>query len=136
SFRAPLDGYTLPMFGGVVMRIHSFGGAHLAIAVGLFAATGSGQQPAPVGYDDTPMQPNGKWRIHDANRPQPTVVTAPPALATPTPPPSDATVLIGTKDDLGAWQMADGSPATWPMKNGVAETGKGIIRTKAQFTDF
>src|SRR4030095_6750043 len=82
SFRAPLDGYTLPMFGGVVMRIHSFGGAHLAIAVGLFAATGSGQQPAPVGYDDTPMQPNGKWRIHDANRPPPTVVTAPPALAT------------------------------------------------------
>ena len=119
------------------MRIHSFGGARLAIAVLLFAATISGQQPAPVGYDDTPMQPNGKWKIHDANRPQPTVVTPPPAPATPTPPPSDATVLIGTKDDLSAWQMmTDGSPVTWPMKNGVAETGKGIIRTKAEFTDF
>ena len=118
------------------MRIHSFGGVRIAITVVLLAATISGQQPAPVGYDDTPMQPNGKWRVHDGNRPQPTVVTPPPAQASPTPPPSDATALIGTKDDLSAWQMMDGSPATWPMKNGVAETGKGIIRTKAEFTDF
>jgi len=118
------------------MRIHGFGGTHLAIAILLLAAPIFGQQPAPVGYDDTPMQPNGKWRIHDGNRPQPTVVTPPPAAATPTPPPSDATVLIGTKDDLSAWQMMDGTPATWPMKNGVAETGKGIIRTKAEFSDF
>src|SRR5215470_8769292 len=32
--------------------------------------------------------------------------------------------------------MTDGSAATWAMKNGVAETGKGIIRTTAEFTDF
>src|SRR5262249_14711252 len=100
------------------------------------AAPRPGRQPAPAGSGYRPMQPNGRWRIHDGNRPQPTVVTPPPALATPTPPPSDATVLIGTKDDLSVWQMMDGSPATWPMKNGVAETGKGIIRTKAEFTDF
>ena len=31
-------------------------------------------QQAPVGYDDTPMQPNGKWRIHDGKRPQPAMV--------------------------------------------------------------
>ena len=24
---------------------------------------------APIGYDDTPMQPNGKWRVHDGKRP-------------------------------------------------------------------
>ena len=31
--------------------------------------------PAPTGYKDTPMQPNGKWHIHDGTRPQPRVVT-------------------------------------------------------------
>ena len=35
--------------------------------------------PSPTGYDDTPMQPNGKWRIHDGTRPQPRVVTPGPA---------------------------------------------------------
>ena len=28
-------------------------------------------QQAPIGYDDTPMQPNGKWRVHDGTRPYP-----------------------------------------------------------------
>jgi hypothetical protein len=118
---------------------NSLRGASLAALVVLLAGSVAGQQapaPAPVGYDDTPMQPNGKWKVHDANRPQPTVVAPGPAPATPLPPPADATVLIGTKDDLSAWTMTDGSPVTWPMKNGVAQTGKGIIRTKAEFTDF
>jgi len=117
------------------MRIHRFGGAHVAFAVVLLAATISGQQPAPTGYDDTPMQPNGKWKIHDGNRPQPTVVTPSPAAATPVNAPQDATVLIGARADLSAWQMMDGSPVTWAMNNGVLETGKGLIRTKAEFTD-
>ena len=77
-------------------------------------ATVSGQQ-APIGYDDTPMQPNGRWRVHA---------------------PSDAIVLVGASDDLGAWQMADGSAATWAMRRGVLRTGKGILRTKQQFTDL
>ena len=93
-------------------------------------------QPPIVGYDDTPMQPGGRWHIHDGTRPQPTVVTPGPAALNPVPPPADATVLIGTRDDLTAWQMMDGSPATWPMTNGVAETGKGVMRTRAEFTDF
>lgn len=96
-------------------------------------ATASGQQ-APIGYDDTPMQPNGKWRVHDGTRPYPVVVTVAPA-AMPAPPPSDAIVLLGTNDDLSAWQMTDGSPATWTMKGGVLQTGKGMLRTKQIFTD-
>src|SRR5262245_23000329 len=100
------------------MRIASLRRAHFAVAVVLLAGRVAGQQaPAPVGYDDTPMQPNGKWKIHDGNRPQPTVVSPGPALATPLPPPADATVLIGAHDDLGAWTMTDGSPVTWTMKN-------------------
>ena len=60
----------------------------LALAGSLLA------QQAPVGYDDTPMQPNGKWRVHDGKRPQPRMVTPGPARMTPAPAPQDATVLI------------------------------------------
>lgn len=89
---------------------------------------------APIGYDDTPMQPNGKWRVHDGTRPYPAIVTVPPGDVT-SPAPSDAIVLLGAGEDLSAWQMADGSAATWAMKGGVLQTGKGILRTKRQFTD-
>src|ERR687897_3349400 len=74
----------------------------------VLTATTYGQQ-APVGYDDTPMQPNGKWRVHDGTRPHPAIVTAPPAGDASAPAPSDAIVLLGTADDLNAWQMNDGS---------------------------
>jgi hypothetical protein len=100
-----------------------------------FTASVSGQPPI-VGYDDTPMQPDGKWHIHDGKRPQPSVVTPGPAPLNAVPPPADATALIGERDDLSAWQMMDGSPPTWAMKNGVVETGKGLMRTRAEFTDF
>jgi hypothetical protein len=93
-------------------------------------------QQANLGYDDTPMQPNGKWHIHDGKRPQPRLVAPSPAPVDPVAPPADATVLVGARDDLSAWQMMDGSPAAWAMKNGVLETGKGLVRTKAEFTDF
>ena len=28
-------------------------------------------QQAPIGYDDTPMQPDGRWKVHDSKRPRP-----------------------------------------------------------------
>ena len=86
------------------------------------------------GYTDTPMQPNGKWHIHDGKRPQPAVVT--PGVMTQSPPPQDATVLVGAGADRGAWQMMDGAAGTWPMSNGELSTGKGMIRTRAEFTDY
>jgi hypothetical protein len=50
--------------------------------------------------------------------------------------PQDATVLLGAGADLAAWQMMEGGgPVTWSMRNGVLETGKGMIRTKAEYTD-
>jgi len=107
----------------------------VAIASVLVVAILAGQQ-APTGYDDTPMQPNGKWRIHDGKRPQPPIVTPGRANPAPLPGPSDAIALLGAGSDLGAWQMTDGSPATWVMKEGIVETGKGMMRTKAEFTDF
>jgi hypothetical protein len=108
----------------------------LGAALSVFAVTVPGQQ-ANLGYDDTPLQPNGRWHIHDGARPQPRVVKpGNTAELNPVPAPEDATVLIGARADLSAWQMMDGSPATWAMSDGVVETGKGIIRTKAEFTDF
>ena len=97
---------------------------------GLMLAQPKGQ----LGYDDTPLQPDGKWRIHDGTRPQPKVVT--PAAPGPfTPAPSDATVLVGAGNDLSAWRMANGAAATWPMKDGVLQSGKGMLQTTADFTD-
>ena len=107
----------------------------IMLTVLMLAATASGQQ-APVGYDDTPMQPNGKWRVHDGTRPHPVIVTPSSASNVPAAAPSDAIVLLGTGDDLGAWQMANGSAATWTMKDGVLQTGKGMLSTKRQFTDL
>jgi hypothetical protein len=104
------------------------------ILTALMLATGALSAQSPVGYDDTPMQPNGIWRVHDGTRPHPPIVTpappGPPAAA-----PSDAIVLLGPGDDLSAWQMADGSAAAWTMTGGVLQTGKGILRTRQQFTD-
>src|SRR3989442_15315152 len=119
------------------MSIRSLRSAHIAIVVVSLAATSAGQQ-APVGYDDTPMQPNGKWHIHDGARPQPRVVT--PGATNPSGvsamPPSDAIVLLGSGRDLSKWQMLDGSAATWPINDGVVESGEGYIRTRDEFTHF
>jgi hypothetical protein len=92
----------------------------------------SSQQARP-GYDDTPMQPDGKWRVHDSRRPQPPVVK--PASFVGAPPPADAVVLLGGGEDLSAWQMDDGRPMSWPMAEGVLKSGKGYLRTQAEFTD-
>jgi Domain of Unknown Function (DUF1080) len=88
----------------------------------------------PPEDDDTPRQPDGRWRIHDRTRPQPPVVTPghPVAIA----PPGDAVVLLGSDGDLSAWQMDDGSPAGWPVSGGVLQTGAGSIRTGAEFSDL
>ena len=113
-----------------VTRLRAAGAGAILIAA---AVSVSSQQPK-IGYDDTPMQPNGSWHIHDGTRPQPKMVTP---GATPGAAPADATVLLGSGTDASAWQMtAGGAAVTWPMKDGVLQSGKGMIETKAQFTDF
>jgi hypothetical protein len=79
------------------------------------------------------MQPNGRWHVHDGKRPQPKMVTPGPTTGAA---PADATVLLGNGTDTGAWQMADGKAIPWPMKDGVLQSAKGMIETKAHFTDF
>jgi 3-keto-disaccharide hydrolase len=111
------------------------GGALLVACAIATAPRLAAQPPGQLGYDDTPMQPNGRWHIHDGKRPQPTVVAPAVRNLDPVPPPPDATVLIGARDDLSGWEMMDGSAATWTIKNGIVETGKGVMRTKSEFTD-
>jgi hypothetical protein len=92
------------------------------------------------GYTDTPLLPDGKWRVHDANRPQPRVVT-PGAQAGQ--PPSDAIVLFDGKD-LSKW-AANGTGANkgkvvaapWKVANGYMEVapGTGSIFTRDNFGD-
>jgi hypothetical protein len=110
------------------------GAASLAIVLAIAVADAG--QPPTLGYDDTPMQPDGRWRIHDATRPQPIVVSPGPAPVNPVPAPADAIVLLGARDSLSAWQMIDGSAPTWAIANGVVETRKGMMRTREEFTDF
>jgi hypothetical protein len=109
----------------VILAVAALAGAVVTVA-----------QQASLGYDDTPMQPSGKWHVHDGKRPQPVIVKPGFANFVSVPAPSDATTLLGARDDLSAWQMMDGAPATWAMKGGVLETGKGLLRTKQEFTDF
>ena len=65
----------------------------ICVALALTVAV-SGQQ-APIGYDDTPMQPNGKWRVHDGTRPYPPIVTRARGSDAPAAAPSDARCCSG-----------------------------------------
>ena len=46
-----------------------------------------------AGFQDTPMQPDGKWHVHDPARPQPPVVT-PGSFSENATPPSDADLIV------------------------------------------
>lgn len=95
-----------------------------------------------IGYEDTPLLPGGQWHVHDARRPQPTVVT-PGTVSTPDAPgrpPSDAVILFDGSD-LSAWRTASGEPAGWLVENGYMQvpprgtTGGGDIWTREEFGD-
>ena len=86
-------------------------------------------------YDDTPMLPGGKWRVHDGDRPQPRVVDPGSTPDAPGRPPSDAVVLFdGT--DLSGWVGRDGE-AQWKVENGYMEVvgGTGNILSREHFGD-
>ena len=92
-----------------------------------------------LGYDDTPMLPDSKYRVHDSTRPQPRIV-APGAASTQQAPgkaPSDAVILFdGTS--LDGWIGADGKPAGWKLENGYMEVvpKTHCIQSKKHFGDW
>jgi hypothetical protein len=90
------------------------------------------------GYDDTPLLPGSRFRVHDRNRPQPRVVRPGTASAPDRPgePPSDAVVLFdGTS--LSQWVAVKGGEAGWRVVDGTMEVvrGTGDIQTRAGFGD-
>jgi hypothetical protein len=105
---------------------------------------GGGAQATPVrgpngevwGFTDTAFNPNSRWRIHDAERPQPPVVT--PGETVSIPAPSDAIILFNGKD-LSQWvnRGTNGaeSPATWTVRDGYFEAQGGNLSTRESFGD-
>ena len=94
------------------------------------------------GYSDTPELPSG-WRVHDIDRPQPTVVTPGETLCAP---PSDAIVLFDGAD-ASAWtgsvqkdpkkkKYNPEGEMRWKVENGnLVCTPSGSIKTKQLFGD-
>ena len=87
------------------------------------------------GFQDTPMEPNGLWHVHDPERTQPPVVTPGASFSGQAAPPSDAIVLFDGKD-LSGWVDGHGNLAPWLIQDGVAITTKTDIFTKQLFGDI
>jgi hypothetical protein len=110
-------------------------------AIAPFAGTrGGAQEPVRkgLGYANTPLLPDGKWRVHDGTRPQPAVVKpgATSASGPSAAPPSDAVILFdGTSQS--SWQAEKGGPASWQIEDGalVVVPRSGDILTNEKFGD-
>lgn len=119
-------------------------GGGAAPPAGARGGRAGGAQATPVlgpngevwGFTDTAFNPNSRWRIHDAERPQPPVVT--PGETVSIPAPSDAIILFDGKD-LSQWvsRGANGveSPATWTVRDGYFEAQGGNLSTRESFGD-
>ena len=86
-----------------------------------------------------PAQQETAWKIHDLNRPAPSVITPGTASTEENAgkAPSDALVLFdGT--DLSQWLDKSGGAAKWKIENGYMEVAKGTgpIHTKKPFGDI
>ena len=89
------------------------------------------------GFKDTPMQPDGKWHVHDPERPQPVIVTPGTFSAQEQPgkPPADAIVLFDGKD-LSQWRDKAGKPAPWRLENGAMVSARSDIVSTREFGDI
>jgi hypothetical protein len=89
-----------------------------------------------AGFQDTPLQPDGKWHVHDPARPQPPVVTPGSSFSQQAAPPSDAVVLFDGKD-LSQWRdKKSGGDAQWTIQDGVMISAKGDIQSVEKFGDI
>lgn len=93
-----------------------------------------------LGYTDTPVIPGQMYRVHDAERPQPAIVTPGDGVTRePVSPPSDATVLFDGSS-MDEWvSCKDGSACPWELVDGgamrvVPKTGN--IKSKRAFRDL
>lgn len=110
-----------------------------AIALNLFSAPSDATNHLDKidGPRDTPLLPDGKWHVHDPDRPQPRVITPGATFSQNASAPSDAEVLFDGKD-LAKWQNAKGEDPAWRIRDGCLETpGRGVsLRTRDKWADF
>jgi len=89
-----------------------------------------------AGFQDTPMEPDSQWHVHDPARPQPPIVTPGTSFSENAAPPADAIVLFDGKD-LSQWRdKKTGGDALWKIENGVMVSAKGDIQTTNKFGDI
>jgi len=93
--------------------------------------------PAPEGEEKPLIQyvdaPDGRWMIHDMDRPAPPVVTPGAECGSA---PADAVVLFdGTEAAIANWSDNKGNPSKWVCRDGYMESvkGAGYIQTKQEF---
>jgi hypothetical protein len=87
-----------------------------------------------TGFQDTPMQPAGKWHVHDPARPQSPIVTPGASFSENAVPPADAIVLFDGKD-VSEWTNKKGNPAPWSVVDGAMVSAKSDIVSKKEFGD-
>ena len=98
------------------------------IGAGFIGQTIGADEKLP-GYTDTPMIPGQKWRVHDANRPRPKIVTPEKSKTLGAKPPKGATVLFdGTNTDK--------LNTKWKVEKGYMEVTKGGCSTKDPLGDM
>ncbi|MFC1498567.1 DUF1080 domain-containing protein [Verrucomicrobiota bacterium] len=86
------------------------------------------EQKSIDGSKSTPMQPDGKWHVHDPDRPQPPVVE-PEYDGKPVPAPKGAKIIFdGTNLD----NLVN---KDWKIKDGVMIAAKGSQKSKEAFGD-
>ncbi len=108
---------------------------HTAALIVLLTLALHSQVLAAEGYTDTPLQPDGKWHVHDPNRPKPPIIAAGSRFSDEATAPSDAVVLFDGKN-FSKWQGEKGD-VQWKLESGFMETtSTGRIRTRDEFGDF
>ena len=106
--------------------------AALVLAAGGLTVWGFVQDKKKEGYTDTPVITGQKWKVHDADRPVPAVVTPAAQVGAA---PSDAVVLFDGKD-LSKWKGPKGE-AHWKVQDGyIEETKGGNLQTIDSWGDF
>jgi hypothetical protein len=89
-----------------------------------------------AGFQDTPLEPDDKWHVHDPARPQPPIVTPGSSFSQNAAPPSDAVVLFDGKN-LSHWRdKKSGGEPQWKIEDGVMVSAKGDIETTNKFGDI
>lgn len=123
----------------MMKTLSTFFGAALCLSSALSAA------PSQLGYDDTPFIPNQPFRVHDKERPQPKVITAPTesSQAKQGQAPSDAIVLFdGSNFDQWShseWKLTDDGVMIVEPGNkveGQKKRKKTDLKTKQGFGDI